>query len=54
MRVDFYEREGAIQTYLQHVGRRENLLRDTIVGIDAFLAFVDDHYSPRFALRART
>ena len=54
MRVDFYERDGALDTYLQHVVRPGDLVRDTIAGIDALLAFADDHYAPRFDQRAPT
>src|SRR5260221_1088126 len=52
LRVDFYEKEGRFDTYLQGVQTPQELIGATIAGIDTFLEFADKHFAPRFAARA--
>ena len=54
IRIEFYERDGLIETYLQHVVRPEELIGSTVAGIQAFLDFADDHFTPQFVERAQT
>ncbi len=53
LRVDFYEQDGALETYLQHLVRPQDLIGEAISGIDAFLSFADAHYAGRFIERAQ-
>jgi hypothetical protein len=50
--IAFYEQNGKLEVYLQHLVRPQDLLRDISNGVDSFLSFADSHYSARFVRRA--